>query len=751
MLAFSLLLCDTVQAQTNCSACFVATPDTSMPYTYNLDASCSTPNNGFLDYNWIIDGVSYPNWVFPFYQASFNTAGNHTIQLIVNDISNSCSDSSAVQTVNVTATCTASFFAYDAGNKLFQFYNAAVASNTAQVNYNFGDGNSSSTAGGAPVTHQYLSAGTYTVTCIITDTANGGCTDSSSQAIVVSNSNFLCAAYANYFPIGQNTFFIDASSSWYDPTNYSFIFSSGGTVLQSGTNATFTYTNGNPGLTPVDVSVADSNGVICSTTTLYLFNTNTATCYACFTYYPINLAGDSILFDASCAVIPPGGSLSWNVNGTSTFNGITLLTQMPVGTSYVSLLTLDSNGVACDSIFQSVYVQAPPCNSVLNITPVVGSTSKYIFSGSGAANPYFHSWSIDNDYFTTLTPTFEYEFKQSGTYNVCYTTYDITGTACVSTCSNVAVNTTLNTNYDVCGSVYEYTTLPNYWGYKGVDSGSTKVYLVTLAVGGQLDAVDSTIVDAGGFYCFKNKPIFDYRIKAAMLPSSATYADNIPTYYYSSMMWNQAAIVTLAGNKYGTDMLFIQGVNTGGPGIISGNVLQGANKPIRGNEPLDGLTVMAFDVNTNKPVAFAKTKIGGTYTFDNLPLGKYKIYGELLNRVSVPAVIEITGTNTDIKDINLEVNKNSIIPTTNMPTGINDVKSLTTDIKPNPANTQFELVCADGDATATITDAMGKVVATINLLNNKVTAVDCSTWNKGMYFVRIQNAKAQKVEKLIIR
>ncbi len=742
-----LLLAQASKAQ--CNACFTATPDSSMKSLYNFDATCSTPTFPGAAYEWIIDGLSFGgSWPFPYFSYGFMSPGAHVVELIVSDINGTCTDT-LVSTINITATCDASFYSSLTGNSVY-FYNNSL-SGTASFTWDFGDGN---TGSGPNPTHNYATAGSYNVCCTQTDTLGGGCINNYCSIVNTSNQNNNCFAYIDQDSMVNNTYYLSASSSSYNPNNYLFNWSVNGTVLQSSTSPFFTHTVINPVGDWVELSITDSTGSNpCSFSYDYLFPGGMqGGCYACFNYTPLNAAGDSILLDASCSTT--SNSYIWTVGGATITTTTPYLVQtFTPGINLVVLSVTDTLNNICNSFTSYVYVTGPPCQSCLSISPIVGSTSDYNFNAacSGVPNSYYYNWFVDNNYVTsTQTPTFNYSFSQSGTYNVCVLSTDSFGNQCLQACSTLVVNTPVKTQFNICGNIYKFDINSPFGLYAPTSLSEAMVYLITLQPGGQLDAVDSVTTDANGGYCFYNKPIYDYRIKAALQSSSSSYTSNVPTYFQSSAMWFGANVVTLANsNLYGKDIYMLYGNNTGGPGFISGNVVQGANKPKRSGNSLDGLSVILMDATTSKPVAYAKTDIGGTYTFNNIPVGNYKVYGELLNKQSIPATINITNTNTSFSNVDLEVNKNVINPKGAGPTKVKDVAVLAVDIMPNPATDEFTINTPNKEASIVVTDITGKVVSTKSF--DLKTTINCSTWSKGIYVINIKAGTTQKTEKLIVK
>ncbi|HOZ52620.1 MAG TPA: PKD domain-containing protein [Chitinophagaceae bacterium] len=754
ILLSSLMICliiftgNTLRAQT-CTACFTATPDTNNTQLINLDATCSNANPGTL-YEWYVDGSLYSIYPSPTFQIPFLVSGQYTIQLIITDMG--CSDTTS-QIIFITPTCSANFTIYNNfGGGLFYFYPNMSWSPTATFSWDYGDGNTSTGISGM---NNYLNSGTYNVCCIITDTAFGGCSDTACQIINV-NSSYSCQAdfYYNLTLTNPTTgsLYADAQFfSLYDPNNYSMNWYLNGALVQQGTSTSYNTILTATGLYDLKLVISDTNMVSCDSLTQIIFfnggfipNPN---CYPCFTTL-YNVSYDSIYFDASCSNIPLGGSLVWNINGSVfTDPGIGFMQGFAFpGTQYITLYAVDSNGVNCDSLFQFVYTITPPCSSCLTVSQIIGSTSDYTFDGSCTASATSYNWFVDNAFIiTTSNPQFNYSFSQSGTYSVCLQTSDAMGNLCNQSCTTVVVTTPTATQFDLSGKVYQ---VDNSYNYSLAGNGDAKVYLIKLMTGGILDAVDSTTTDAFGSYSFNNKPIDDYRIKVALNPSATNYATNIPTYYNSALMWYNAQVVTLFGNTYNKDIYMSYGTNPGGTGFISGNVFLGSNKPARGGS--EEVTLILIDQTTQLPAAYAKPNSNGDYTFTNIPFGNYKIFGELLNRASIPDDIVISATQTSFTNKNFVYNDNVVKPT-NQSLSVKDVEApLTLMIAPNPAQNSFNINNTGKQRSLRIMDMTGRTIQKFDLKSNENKAVDCSRWQRGIYLVEDIQAGQKRTYKLNI-
>ena len=159
-----------------------------------------------------------------------------------------------------------------------------------------------------------------------------------------------------------------------------------------------------------------------------------------------------------------------------------------------------------------------------------------------------------------------------------------------------------------------------------------------------------------------------------------------------------------------------------------------------------------MDVTTNKPVAYSKTGANGYYSFSNIPNGEYKVYGELLNRASIPSNIIINATQNNVTGKNFVYNSNVIQPT-------NLVLSLTESeanqnaisLTPNPAIENFKLLNISTSSTVTIFDMIGKQIITFELNPNEQKSIDCSQWPKGLYLIESKSGKQKSTQKLLVK
>lgn len=729
----------------NCSACFTMVPDSVNPSVILVDASCSNASP-FAYYDWSVNGTVMFTSFQPDVQLPFSTSGSYLITLTLHDVN--CVDSTS-QNIVINQVCSAGFIPYNVLNGYFYFYPAGLFSQSANYNWDFGDG---TTTNGAYVAHHYSSVGAYNVCLSVSDS---NCNDTQCQMVnvaTVSGTNNCIASFTPYVDSVLGYFYADASTSAFDPNNAVLTWMLDGVIIQQSASPFVSGVFTSPGTHTLTLLISDMSLVPCdsnSQTLLYNPQWSSIGCYSCFNYN-YNATYDSIYL-SSCSMVPSGGSILWYVNGSTFSNNSPAFMQgfASPGFQTIGLYVLDSIQNVCDSSFQYIYTYSPPCVSCLTITPVSGSTSDYLLDGSCSALNYAFNWYVNGNYvITSYAPQFQYSFNQSGSYTVCMESMDSIGNYCSQACSTFNVTTSPSTNFDLSGRVYKFNSS---FSYSPVGSGEAKVYLIKLMTGGILDAIDSVITDANGYYYFNNKPIDDYRVKVALLPTSPDYSMNIPTYYSSGIMWYDAQVITLFGNTYNRDVYMQYGMNTGGAGFISGNVFAGANKggKTRSGNATD-VTLILINLTTNQPVAYSKPNANGNYTFNNIPFGEYKLMGELLNRASIPETIVLSSSQSAFTNKNFVFN-NSVIQPTSSALSVSDEQFLEDiQIQPNPAVSSFEVFSKD-TRFITVTDMSGRQIVSFKLKAGDKMRLNCNEWNKGLYLIRSQSSGLRNVQKLLVQ
>lgn len=411
--------------------------------------------------------------------------------------------------------------------------------------------------------------------------------------------------------------------------------------------------------------------------------------------------------------------------------------------TYWVCLTISNNSGCADTICDSVNVNN--MNSCLaNFWHNGPGLTKNFTDQSTPATSY--SWDFgDGNTSTAQSPTHTY--ASGGTYSVCLTISNSN-----TSCTDVICKT-------VTATVPTYTVSGTVW--VGNNPGADmRVYLIehdnqagTLTA---LDSVDITPQDSG--YFFTGLAVGDYLVKGALLSTDPNYWSYVPTYGNSSAVWSGATTHTTAPSVYNADITMLAGTNAGGPGFIGGLISQGANKKQGVGDPIENQLVLLLDMNDN-PVAYRISDENGKYAFDNLALGTYKVYVELLGLPTDPAIVTLSDEYSEAPSVGIQVNETGA--TNNFyPLNTNNLNAESSfNVFPNPVSDELTIsMLTESSSTVSITliNTLGQPVIQQQVnagagISN--TVLNLSELANGMYLLNVQSAdgEIQKVETIIKR
>ncbi|HNL37483.1 MAG TPA: T9SS type A sorting domain-containing protein [Saprospiraceae bacterium] len=192
-----------------------------------------------------------------------------------------------------------------------------------------------------------------------------------------------------------------------------------------------------------------------------------------------------------------------------------------------------------------------------------------------------------------------------------------------------------------------------------------EIYLIEYdtAQGGTLTAVDTIFTtDGSGFAFFQDVEPGEYLVKAALMPGTPHYDEYLPTYNVQHLFWDDADPVIISPFSYGDVILIhlIEGQNPGGPGFIGGLVSEGANFTASGDaarsegDPMPGVQVI-LRRQDDTPVAATKTLADGTFSFDNIAWGSYRVSIDIPGIEPLHQVVEIGPDQPSAGSINFTV------------------------------------------------------------------------------------------------
>lgn len=459
-------------------------------------------------------------------------------------------------------------------------------------------------------------------------------------------------------------------------------------------------------------------------------------CFADFTYTMDTLT--TVTFTA--IVFPTNSYVFWDFGDGNTSNQTNPIHTYPAKTNYNVKMSI--YGAGCnDSAMKTIQVNGSfICNASVNTFITAPYEKLFVRTDSSAGYP---EWKVGN---TVMSQAHSYKHVSSGPG------YEYVRLNIKDSLGNVACTDLFTVYFNTCGQPYPEVTVGGLITFDSVyrsDYDSLIVYLILHdTTAGTLTLVDSQYRynhDSAYYWFSLCNPADQYLVKAALLPGSSLYADYLPTYHYSNMLWSGADPVHPGAGNFGVNINMIAGSNPGGPGFIGGYVSQGANKS---GDVLDGIQVLLL-TGTGDPVASVHTSNGGRYEFSNLALGTYQVLVEIPGKPSSVYTITLTQTQPSSDDNDFEVNKADI-------SLVNSVITLPASIGkmfPNPVKETLFLEWtaeAEDQLTLTFLSVDGKVLASQTIVRNgdMHAALDVSGLPQGIVIMRIEGERTLSVQRL---
>ncbi len=498
-----------------------------------------------------------------------------------------------------------------------------------------------------------------------------------------------------------------------------------------------------------------SHNLICTDSATQTITVAYPPCGSTFTITG-NPANATRTFTASTPAGTSGMSYSWNFGDGNTGSGASVTHTYAATGIYTITLTASSSSASCTytrTLATWIMHTHLDCDSL---------QSSFNFSRIGktvTVNPGYVSWfpglysGTTYDYGDGSAPTTAtaHSYVNGGTYTIKQrvTWYDSVTSAVTCTDSNTRV-------------VSFYGTIAGYILYDSLTYSGTQDFKVWLirhdSASGMLTAVDSTTVSHAGFvhYLFTNVVGGRYLVKAARIYSTPSSSGLVPTYHDSSLYWSAASGILNNGYSTSFAQIWMQnGTASTGPGFVGGNVSLGANKGT--GSGCKDVTILLRNAS-GKTIANALTDNSGDFSFTDIPVGDYTIYPELMNYVTIPAAVSVSGASPSVQGITFYQDdvKMNIMSHTLHVTGVNSA-SLQMSLSPNPAHRVVVLNwsgLSPQTADIQISNATGQLVGRRALEVGSSTGradLDIRELNAGIYFVRVAGIHSGATMKLVVR
>ena len=289
-----------------------------------------------------------------------------------------------------------------------------------QFLWTFGDGG---TGTGATVTHVFATAGTYTVTLTVSDSA-GHVPPTVSKFVSVGGALGADFTFVPVQPvIGEVASFSATAAGGNPPYTYSWTWDDG-TPAGTGRDVTHAYATARTFTVTLRVNDAASHVAIVSKSVIV-----TPRVTANFTFTPPDpVVGEEVTFNATATGGTSPYTYEWTFGDLSSDGGLSVRhTYEAQGNFTVRLTLADSIGHVANAT-KIVVVRA---SLTVNLTvsrdrPVIGESITFTASASGASPPYTYSWSF-GDGLTAAGANVFHAFASEGGFLVNVTATDVAG------------------------------------------------------------------------------------------------------------------------------------------------------------------------------------------------------------------------------------------------------------------------------------------------------------------------------------
>jgi PKD repeat protein len=316
----------------------------------------------------------------------------------------------------------------------------------SSVSWSFGDGTTSfdkSGSGPSAVSHDYATAGNYTVTLTLVDPM--GNLAMTSHVITAGSPPAAAFSSSPAQPVPGSQVSFDGTGST-DPnagvtiTSYTWTFGDG----TNGTGAMTNHTYATDGTYTVALKVTDSIGLTNTVTHTITVDEDPTAAFTVSSAHPP--VGQVVSFDGSGSSDADGSiaSYSWTFGDGATGTGSNPShSYSSPGTYTVSLTVIDSSGRR-DSISQQLTVGAPPTAAFSFSPPQAGPNSPVSFDGSSSSDPdsgvtiTAYAWNF-GDGTTGSGATTSHSYANPGTYTVTLTVTNSLGLTSAPVTHQVAI------------------------------------------------------------------------------------------------------------------------------------------------------------------------------------------------------------------------------------------------------------------------------------------------------------------------
>jgi hypothetical protein len=246
-------------------------------------------------------------------------------------------------------------------------------------------------------------------------------------------------------------------------------------------------------------------------------------------------------------------------------------------------------------------------------------------------------------------------------------------------------------------------------------------------------------------------PFGSLLLKAALRPTHPAFASYLPTYFGSALVWSIAPRLPQSNfnSTVATNITMTRGLDSSGPGFIGGSVLVGANKGTAVGDPLSKRLLLLTDAG-GKAVSYAYSNTSGLFTFENLALGTYKIFGDAWGKSNPALTLTITAVRPSVSNVLFEENDKTFkgtLPGLGMTQGALGGLS----VYPNPVKDDLRISGLDaikGRKTLVLSDMTGAVISRHIAEREGMVSIPAAQLPAGIYLLQIQTSEGSALYKI---
>jgi PKD repeat protein len=428
------------------NAGFTATTSSGGSVLFTNTSSNTTTNT---TYSWTFgDGGTSSSANPPAH--TYTSNGNYIASLTAMNNSTCLSTYTMLVQVTTSTLCNlTAFFTYNYGSfGLVNFFSGCTNTlSNSTFSYSFGNGASSTFA--YPAT-TYTANGTYTVTLVVSNPSQPGCTQTYSTAVTVTNAGVPCtAAFTHTTNANGQVYFTANTSSSNTIMTHSWNFGNNTSYSSAVNTATATYTA--TGLYTVSLVVLTPGGTCTAVDTVNI--ASISGCQLNANFSASQASGGVVTFNNLTTGTVSGVSYTWTFGNQGNSNQHSPVHTFTANGSFGVTLTV-VNGTCVSTKTITINVSSN-CNLSASFSHTLNNNGNVQFksTSTGTNNGYVYQWNF-GDNTSGSGSSVSHNYTANGVYTVTFTAKN---SSVAPTCSGTAVQTITITSVSSCTLAASFT------------------------------------------------------------------------------------------------------------------------------------------------------------------------------------------------------------------------------------------------------------------------------------------------------